>query len=216
MDNGLTFILNKLKKYFSIFNDKTVRYSINFKTSTLNNDLKFYATDIQNSSQYVCNLSDKNFSTFQNQTAQRTTTVKTFAEFLENLHKILVKREYSLKKDRDLVKFETNNKSLPQVTIFLSLNENYREVDYLKETCLNLYEKLSSLEDRNDSTEEFGEKNRVFSNDFKNEKSSISSLTQKQSAINVKAGMSIINPNSKKRKAPKGVQFEDEEGEENY
>jgi hypothetical protein len=187
--NDLLLILNKLKKCFSSFQESNARYLVTFKTSTINTDVKLFATDINNSRQFFCNISDKTFSSFQ--------STGSYNEFLENLQKIIVKKEFSFKKDRDSIIFQSPSQ---QINIILKINENYREIDYLKETCLNLYDKCNSLED-----------------DHYNKGGGVSSvgaafeLNKSQTKLfNGKAGMSIINPQSRKRKTPRGVQFEDE------
>ena len=195
--NDLILILNKLKKCFASFHESNVRYLVNFKTSTINTDVKLYATDINNSRQYLYNLSDKTFSTLQS------SDNKSYNEFLETLHRIIVKKEFSLKKDRDSIKFQSSNH---QMSILLKINENYREIDYLKETCFNLYDKYSSLEDNETVREHVNNKLEVENGPGAFE--SQISKSQKQ-LFNLKAGMSIINPQSRKRKIPRGVQFDD-------
>jgi hypothetical protein len=186
--NDLLLILNKLKKCFTGFQESNARYLVTFKTSTINTDVKLFATDINNSRQYFCNISDKTFSTFQPNDS--------YNEFLENLHKIIVKKEFSFKKDRDSIIFHSPSQ---QINIILKINENYREIDYLKETCLNLYDKCNSLEGDHDTMGGVASNGAAFETNKSQTK-----------LFNGKAGMSIINPQSRKRKTPRGVQFEDE------
>jgi hypothetical protein len=216
MNTDINLILKKFTNFYTEFNDtkEDARYLINFKTS--NNELKFYVTNGEN--QWFLNINDKTFSTIQ----QNKTQIKhqspaksnNFIEFLENMYNILTKKQFSLQKlyntetSNEIIKFETINISLKQINFFLKLNENYKSIEFLKETCFSLIDKNNQLEEELKNTQNTQTTFKMCENDLKTDfkqNMSIPSVQQR------KPGMSIINPHSRKRRVPKGVQFGDDD-----
>lgn len=218
MSSDANLSLKKFIKFYVDFNDtkENERYLISFKVTTISSELKVYITNGDN--QWFININDKISTTIQQNVKK--SAFYGYTEFLDNLYNVLIKKQFNLQKiyntdeSSTLIKFETSNASIKQqINFFLKLNDNYNAIDCLKFICFNLYEKCNQLED------ELRKQNIQQSSSRIESDAAASDPIRKQNVASIvhaqrKAGMSIINPNSRKRKIPKGVQFGDNDDDD--
>jgi hypothetical protein len=206
--------LGLLKNYYNWYSDEKdsdkSRYLIHVsKSASITYELKIYLTTGLN--QWFFNLNEKSYQSTQTKQAS------TFAHFLDHFYEVLCKKQFSLHKifdketNRTLIKFYMTGVDM---SYYFQPDDAYEPVGALTNLCFSLTDKCLKLESEllkagyceisNEpnslqSRERIEPLKKAFLGEYTN-------LTHTQR----KPGMSIINPHSKKRKIPKGVQFGDQ------